>query len=232
MNVMFLRSSCCLGCVSYNEDMTQQQELVDELVVEGVLRTPAIIEAFRAIDRADFVRPSERANAYLNIPLPIGGGQTISQPYTVAYMLELLQPEPGQNVLDVGSGSGWQTALLAHIVGSKGHVTSLEIVPELCEWGRHNVAKYHFLTRGVVAMHCMSGLGGYPERAPFDRIVAAAAGETVPEAWLSQVVVGGRIVTPVGSSVLQLIKTSDDPPVGGWERHEHRGFAFVPLVDR
>jgi protein-L-isoaspartate(D-aspartate) O-methyltransferase len=206
--------------------MTSQNHLLDELIAEGVLRTPAIIAAFRAIDRRDFVREEMEAEAYLNIPLPIGEGQTISQPLTVAFMLELVQPQTGENILDIGSGSGWQTALLAHIVGDKGHVTAIEIRPELCEWGQQNVAKYDWLAKGIVEMHCMSGLGGYPKRAPFDKIVAAAAGETIPDSWLEQIEVGGRIVTPIGSSVLQLIKKSDTE----WERHDHPGFAFVPLV--
>lgn len=200
--------------------------LVDELVAEGALQTPAIIEAFRAVDRRDFVREEMAGEAYVNMPLPIGEGQTISQPLTVAFMLELLQPQAGENILDVGAGSGWQTALLAHIVGAGGHVTAIEIVPALCEWGRQNVAKYDFLGRGIVEMHCMSGLGGYSERAPFDKIVAAAAGEHVPEAWFKQTKVGGRIVTPIGSSVLLLIKKSESQ----WERHDYPGFAFVPLV--
>jgi protein-L-isoaspartate(D-aspartate) O-methyltransferase len=205
-------------------------QLVDELIRDGVLRTPAIIEAFRAIDRRDFVPHELIEEAYRNVPLPLRAGQTISQPLTVAYMLELLQPQAGENILDVGFGSGWQTALLAHLVGEAGHVTALEIIPELWTWGQDNVAKYSFLEKGVVDMHCQSGLEGYPPRAPFDKIIAAAAGEAVPEAWLAQTKVGGRIVAPVGGSVLQLIKTSDSPPPGGWERHEHLGFAFVPLV--
>lgn len=210
--------------------MTEHEALVQQLVDEGVLRTPAITAAFKAIDRRDFVREELLPDAYVNAPLPIGLGQTISQPFTVAYMLELLSPQAGDNILDVGSGSGWQTALLAHIVGPEGHVTALEIVAELYEWGKQNVAKYSFLEKGIVEMHGMSGLNGYPKRAPFDRIIAAASGETVPEAWLGQLKVGGRIVAPVGSSILQLIKKSDAPPAGEWERRDHPGFAFVPLV--
>jgi protein-L-isoaspartate(D-aspartate) O-methyltransferase len=91
------------------------------------------------------------------------------------------------------------------------------------------VAKYDF-TQGRVDTYCMSGLNGYRERAPFDRIIAAASGEQVPEAWLTQLKVGGRIVAPVGSSILQLIKTGESSPAGEWERHDHPGFVFVPLV--
>lgn len=209
-----------------------------------------------AIDRRDFVRDELLDEAYADGPLPIGRGQTISQPSTVAFMLELLQPQAGHNVLDIGSGSGWQTSLLAYLVSQKakpadlagespklggaGHVTALEIIPDLCEWGRQNVAKYNYIKKGIVEMHCQDGRGGYPARAPFDRIIAAAAlqgeprsaeraaGEEVPEAWLAQTKIGGRIVTPIGWSVWLLIKKSETD----FERREYPGFAFVPLVGR
>lgn len=229
----YLHSFSCLAPPRWHaRDMHRYEKLINTLIAQGVLRTPRIIDAFRAIDRRDFVRPDLAGEAYANIPLPIGEGQTISQPYTVAFMLELLQPKPGDTILEIGSGSGWQTALLAHIVGQAGRVIALEIVPELCDWGRQNVTKYNFINSGIVEMHCMSGLGGYLESAPYDHLIAAAAGEMVPPAWQAQVRVGGSIVTPIGSSILQLIKKSDDPPAGGWERHDHPGFAFVPLVSQ
>ena len=109
--------------------------LIKELIEEGVLKTPSIIEAFEKIDRKDFTPEGLRDKAYLNTPLPIGYGQTISQPFTVAFMLELLQPQSGDKVLEVGSGSGWQTTLLASIVGNfpidGGKVFALELIPEL-----------------------------------------------------------------------------------------------------
>lgn len=208
--------------------MSTSDDLVDGLLAEGVLRTPVIIDAFRAIDRRDFVLEELEVDAYLNIPLSIGEGQTISQPYTVAFMLELLQPQVGDSILDIGFGSGWQTALLAHIVGESGHVTAIEIIPGLCETGKENVGKYTFIEKGTVEMHCISGLKGYTDNAPYDRIIAAAdAGVNVPKEWLEQTKVGGRIVVPVGSSLMLLIKKSVD----NWEREDYPGFVFVPLVD-
>ncbi|KKU46623.1 MAG: Protein-L-isoaspartate(D-aspartate) O-methyltransferase [Parcubacteria group bacterium GW2011_GWB1_46_8] len=111
------------------------QDLVTRLIQSNVLKTSAIIDAFKKIDRKDFVLEAFADEAYGNYPISIGGGQTISQPWTVAFMLELLNPLAGDRVLDIGSGSGWTTALLAHIVKDskkQGKVFGIEIVPELC----------------------------------------------------------------------------------------------------
>ena len=112
--------------------------LVKELISSGYLKTPEIIDAFQKIDRKDFVSDEYKDRAYVNAPLPIGYGQTISQPLTVAFMLELLQPEKGNKILEIGSGSGWQTALLARVVGDEGRVFAIELIPELEQFGRKN----------------------------------------------------------------------------------------------
>src|SRR3989338_8071025 len=108
-----------------------KEVLIDDLIGGGYLKTPLIIEAFKKIDRADFVSENLRDEAYENYPLPIGFDQTISQPLTVAFMLELLQPQPGEKILDIGSGSGWTTTLLAFCVGKEGRGFGLERIPEL-----------------------------------------------------------------------------------------------------
>ena len=118
--------------------------LVEKLISDEALRTPRIIDAFKKIDRADFVEVQYKDEAYGDYPLPIGHEQTISQPSTVAFMLELLQPATGNKVLDVGSGSGWTAALLAQIVGPEGRVFGFELVPELVKFGSENLAKYNF----------------------------------------------------------------------------------------
>lgn len=119
-------------------------QLVEHLKQRGVLKTPALVEAFRAVDRRSFVPEEFFFNAYEDHPLPIGHGQTISQPWTVAFMLERLQPQPGNRVLDIGSGSGWTTALLAHVVGAEGFVQGLELIDALVELGQQNLSLWDF----------------------------------------------------------------------------------------
>lgn len=211
-----------------------QRNLIDHLVARGVLKNAAVRAAFVAVDRADFVPPRLREYAYDDGPLPIGEGQTISQPYTVALMLDWLAPAYGMRVLDIGSGSGWQTALLASIVstplggeaGNRGHVTALERIPDVCELGRANLAHYDFIERGIVEIHCMSGEEGFPSMAPYDRIIAAAMLDDVPPAWPEQLADDGVIVAPVAGSVVRWQKQLD----GTFARDEYPGFAFVPFV--
>ncbi|MGB9609289.1 MAG: protein-L-isoaspartate O-methyltransferase family protein, partial [Minisyncoccia bacterium] len=113
-----------------------KNKLIDDLIKDGFLKSPRIIDAFRKVDRMNFVIDYVKNEAYRNSPLAIGFGQTISQPLTVAFMLELLDVQEGNKVLDVGSGSGWTTALLAELVGEKGKVYGIEIIPELYEFGK------------------------------------------------------------------------------------------------
>jgi len=200
--------------------------LIDSLIKDGWLKTPRIIEAFKEIKRADFMPDNIKQLAEVNEALPIGQDQTISQPLTVAFMLEHLQPEAGDNILDIGSGSGWTSALLAQIVGSNGKVTAIEIIPELKEFGEKNVAKYKFIEKGIVEFICTDGSKGYKKRAPFNRILASAAGSKIPKAWKEQLKIKGRIVAPVKNSIWILIKKSKKE----FEETEYSGFAFVPLV--
>lgn len=214
------------------------EELAQELIRDGYLKSPLLIEAFGKIDRKDFVPCELWGEAYGNYPLPIGDGQTISQPLTVAFMLELLAPQPGEKVLDVGSGSGWTTALLAQAVSSvKGHgsrvgnVVAVERIPELCKMGEKNAQKYSFTEKGVVKFFCGDATNGVPVRflpaKGFSKILAGASAEKeIPRAWKEQLKTGGRIVAPVGASIIVLDKISENE----FRKREHFGFSFVPLV--
>ena len=206
--------------------------LIESLITEGWLKTPRIIEAFKKIKRADFLPacaggPEGMKNlAELNEALAIGYSQTISQPLVVAFMLELLQPEAGERILDIGSGSGWTSALLAEIVGQKGKVIAIEIIPELLDFGEKNVAKYNFIEKGIVQFVCADGSEGYEKEAPFNKILASASAEILPSAWKKQLKIEGRIVTPISSSIWLFIKKSETE----FEEIEYPGFAFVPLI--
>lgn len=202
-------------------------ELISELERRGYLKNPRIVEAFRKIRREDFLPRELRDAAAINTPLPIGFGQTISQPLTVAFMLELLDPRLGHQLLDVGSGSGWQTALLAELVGPEGHVTAIERIPELRAFGEENVRRYGFQNVEFVTG---DGSKGSPRHAPFDRIVVAAASGEIPQALKEQLRVGGRLVIPVGEWMqdIVLLQRLD---AGKFTEERHPGFQFVPLIE-
>lgn len=202
-------------------------KLIRHLCGSGVLRSTSLIEAFIAVDRARFVPVQQQDRSYEDTALPIGAGATISQPTTVAFMLELLAPATGQRVLDVGSGSGWQTALLAHVVGAGGHVWAIERVPEVFELGKQNLAS---LNLPNVTLTLGDGSLGLPAEAPFDRIVVGAGARRFPRALAAQLAVGGRLVVPVGDEtqdITLLVRLSANE----YDEERYPGFVFVPLVE-
>lgn len=198
-------------------------KLVSQLIKSGYLKTPAVVSAFKKVDRKDFVPERLKDFAYVNEPLAIGEGQTISQPLTVAFMLELLELAAGQKVLDIGTGSGWQAALLAEIVGWHGKVISIERIKSLLEQARYNLLKFHFNNLELVIG---DGSLGYPDEAPYDRIVAAAVAKEIPQAWRDQLKIGGIIVAPRGGSLVKLTKYN----VAEFKEEDFPGFVFVPLI--
>lgn len=212
------------------------------------MKTPEIVEAFKAIDRIDFVPEEYQSEAYVNAPLPIGFGQTISQPLTVAFMIELLEPKSGDKILEIGAGSGWQTAILSYIIGKsqitnrttdespggaqqaigvQPKVVAIERIEELKVMAGKNVERYGFVSSGVVQIIKADGSKGYRKEAPYDKIIAgaASAGE-VPEEWRKQLKIGGRIVSPVGQSIQVIDKVSKNE----FSQKEYFGFSFVPLI--
>lgn len=180
------------------------------LVKNGYLKTPAIIEVFQKIDRRDFVLPEYAGHAYSNLPLPIGKGQNLSQPLIVAFMLELLTPQKGEKVLEIGFGSGWQTALLAELVGEEGRVITMEIDPELKKNAEENLEKYGFLEKGTVKVILGDGSFGYADEAPFDKIIISGRAERISDDWKKQLKLGGRLVAPVKDSIVFLEKIEAD----------------------
>lgn len=200
--------------------------LIGRLIRDGYLKTSRIIDAFYRISREDFVPAEIKDEAGINAPLPIGFGQTISQPLTVAFMLELLEPKEGEKILDVGSGSGWQSCLLAHIVGENGKVFAIERISKLSEFGRINAEKYHFKNLEFIVG---DGSRGYQKEAPFDKIiVGAAAFGKIPEALKEQIKTGGKLVIPVDRSIWLVEKLGENE----YKETEYPGFAFVPLIPK
>jgi protein-L-isoaspartate(D-aspartate) O-methyltransferase len=203
--------------------MNTRKQLIEHLEENmKVLRAPEIKKAFEKIDRADFVLEDYKEEAYEDYPLPIGFEQTISQPTTVAFMLELLDVKPNSNVLDVGSGSGYTTAILASIV-TKGNVLGLEIIPELAQMGKINIAKYKFSNAKIEYSDSKSVL--IADFKKFDRILVNAAAEEVPENLLGVLKPGGIMVIPIKHSLFKVHKKEN----GEIESTEYPGFAFVEL---
>lgn len=224
--------------------------LIDSLIQKKWLKTPLIIEAFKNIKRKDFMPEKVKDLADLNEAIPIGFNQTISQPLTVAFMLEKLKPKAGDKILDIGSGSGWTTALLAYIVSQEetskfevqnsnqiqnlksknknGKVIAIEIIPELKEFGERNTAKYNFIKKGIAKFICADGSKGYEKESPFDKILVSASAEEMPENWKKQLKIGGRIVCSIKNSIWVFEKKAEDK----FEEKEYPGFVFVPLVSK
>ena len=205
--------------------------LINDLIKEGYLKTPEIIDAFKKIKRKDFLLPMDEDKAEINAPLPIGYEQTISQPLTVAFMLEALHPQKGDKILDVGSGSGWTVALLSQIVGEHGKVYGIERIPELKEFAEKNILKYNFIKKGITRVVCGDGYKGLPKLKPFDKISVAAAAEEIPAELLKQLKIGGRLVIPIGrqyesQDIVVVDKIGEDK----FEEKRFHGFVFVPLV--
>lgn len=175
--------------------------------------------------------PEDKNKAKINTALPIGYGQTISQPTTVAFMLELLQPEAGDKILDVGSGSGWTTALLAEIAGKRGEVYGVERILELKNFSEQNISKYSFIKKGRATIIHGDGCAGLPKYAPFDKILVSAAALDVPPQLLAQLKVKGRMVIPIGKQyegqeIVLYRKISKNK----FEIKHFPGFVFVPLL--
>jgi protein-L-isoaspartate(D-aspartate) O-methyltransferase len=213
------------AAAEFSERQDERDAMVAGQIAARGVRAPRVLAALRRVPRHAFVPASRRASAYDDRPLPIGEGQTISQPYIVALMTEAAEVEPGDKVLEVGTGSGYQAAVLAEIASD---VRSIELLEPLASRAR---AALDRLGYGAVRTRVGDGYKGWPDAAPFDAILVTAAPPEVPPALVEQLAKGGRLVLPVGpdgevQTLVRLKKRED----GTLERSEFGAVRFVPLV--
>lgn len=193
----------------------------DQIERRGI-QDPRVLEAMRRVPREAFVPEALRPQAYADAPLPIGGGQTISQPYIVAFMTEAARLGPGDKVLEVGTGSGYQAAVLAEL-GAR--VWSIEIRGDLAERARRTLRETGY---GEIQVRTGDGYRGWAEAGPFDAILVTAAPDAVPDPLLDQLKPGGRLIVPVGSGTQELVRVTRTP--GGFERENLLPVRFVPMT--
>lgn len=199
--------------------------MVEQQLEARGIRSKAVLEAMRATPRHLYMPPEVRSEAYEDRPVPIGYGQTISQPYIVAFMTDALEVERGHRVLEIGTGSGYQAAVLARLAGE---VYSVEIVPELARRAAETLALQGHRN---VQVREGDGYRGWPEKAPFDRIMLTAAPPEIPQALIDQLKPGGRLVAPVGEmgmnqELILLTKSAS----GAVTRRSILPVRFVPMV--
>ena len=201
---------------------------VEALERERIIKSREVREAFLKVPRYKFTPPESRDYAHVDEPLPIPAGQTISAPHMVAIMLELAELKQGMNVLEVGTGSGWNAALIYELVRTD--VYTVERIPELVEFARKNLERAGYSGR----IHVIHGDGtkGFPPKAPYDRIIVTAGAPRIPRPLIEQLKVGGKLLIPVGSyhlwqELLEVIKIDER---GKTKVINHGGVAFVPLV--
>lgn len=200
----------------------ERREMVNSQIRARGVRDPRVLEAMEKVPRHLFVPEAMRAGAYADEPLPIGEGQTISQPYIVAYMTEALGLKGGERVLEIGTGSGYQTAVLAELARE---VFTIELIESLSVRAREVLQTLGY---GNIRFRAGDGSRGWPEEAPFDAIIVTAASDHVPPPLLEQLAVGGRLVIPVGEFFqrLDLYRRTKD----GYERTELAFVRFVPMI--
>lgn len=205
-----------------------REEMIQSLRRRGFLKSSEVVEAFRNVPREKFVPSRVREEAYADHPLSIGEGQTISAPSMIAIMLEVLDAEMGQRILEVGTGSGYNAALLDEIVGSEGKIYTIERLERIARTGRENLRR---TGHGEVEVVIGDGTKGYDEGAPWDRILVTACSPQVPDPLIDQLKVGGKVVAPVGSHFMsQTLTVVEKTGSAETEIHEYGTCAFVPLV--
>ena len=199
--------------------------MVERQIAARGIKDSRILAVMREIPRHLFIPPPYDRSAYDDNPLPIGNGQTISQPYIVALMTELLDPQPGDTILEIGAGSGYQAAVLARLATN---VITIERIPAVADLARSNLKMMGITNASLVVG---DGTTGYPEGAPYDGIIITAAAPVVPTGLAGQLGDGGRLVVPVGNRDIQEL-TRIRYTGGSYVETHHGGVRFVPLIGR
>ncbi|MEG3224858.1 MAG: protein-L-isoaspartate O-methyltransferase [Methanobacteriales archaeon Met13] len=209
----------------------RRQELVENLEHSGYIHSSRVKDALLKVPREEFIPSDKLSYAYLDSPLPIGEGQTISAPHMVAIICEKLDLKEGMKVLEIGTGFGYNAAVVAEIVGVNGHVYSLERIESLAEKARENLKRTGYEDQVTVVVG--DGSRGYPDEAPFDRIYATASAPKVPEPLKNQLITNGKLLSPVGTDhyfqeLIFIRRISEND----FETQKLGGVAFVPLIGK
>lgn len=208
--------------------MRAKQKLIDYWNSSKIIKDRKVIEAFKRVPREKFIKKGYKDEAYGDYPLSIGHGQTISQPTTVMVMTQALELKKGDNVLEVGTGSGYQAAIISNIVGQNGKVTSTEILPELAKFAQDNIKKLNLKNTKII--NC-DGSKGYQKESPYDKIIITAACPKIPKPLVNQLKENGIIIAPVGDLNEQVMVKARKK--GSQLIEEKIGnFVFVPLKGR
>lgn len=232
--------ACVMGCVACvlagahcllaagSEWELQRERMVAAQIAGRDVTDPSVLRAMRRVPRHLFVPEVARTEAYGDFPLPIGHGQTISQPYIVAYMTQLLRLKPGAKTLEVGTGSGYQAAILAEV--TRTNVYSIEIVEPLAKTAAERLKQLGY---GQVVVRCGDGYLGWPQYGPFDAIIVTAGAEHVPPPLIEQLKRGGRMVIPVGGAwAVQSLVIVEKLADGTVKRRDDIPVRFVPLTGK
>lgn len=203
---------------------------MEKLFNQGYINTAKVKEAMLKVPREEFMPPENSSYAYLDRPFPIGKGQTISAPHMVAIIAEKLELTDGMSILEIGTGLGYNAAVVAEIAGNEGHVYTIERIPALVEKSRENLNKTGYSDRVTVIEG--DGTIGYPDKAPYDRIYGTASAPKIPEPLKKQLKIGGKLIMPMGSDYYQelvlVVRISDDD----FQTRNLGGVVFVPMIGK
>ncbi|MCK5476470.1 MAG: protein-L-isoaspartate(D-aspartate) O-methyltransferase [Candidatus Aenigmarchaeota archaeon] len=203
-----------------------KDQLIQGWIKRKIITDKKIISAFQELNRENFILEEYKDQAYADYPLPILAGQTISQPTTIAIMTSLLEPKEKNKILEIGTGSGYQAAILGKIVGSGGKIISIEIIEELAEFAKANLKKENITN--VEIIHG-DGSVGYEKQSPYDRIIITAATPKITDELIGQLKDYGLLVAPVGYDIHSLVMTKIIKQKNTITKHEFGSFSFVPL---